>query len=187
MPTRTRLMETAVMLMKERGYDKVSINELCKHLNITRSAFYYHFKTKDEVLDSYIMFPPQFVQNNALLEELAEKSSCREIYYKMIHFFIDRAAYLGPELFCIILNRGMEGNTQLISPRDVPTWKYNVAIIRLAQKRGEITRAEDPEVLAEMSGHLTNGIGMTWCNKHGNFDYYLEIVRMTDLLLGWTD
>ena len=182
-PTKTKLMETAVTLMKERGYDNVSINELCKALDITRSAFYYHFKTKDEVLDSYLMYPQNTLEEQ--LRPLREHNSSRDQFYGMLKIFIDRAVYLGPDLMHIIYKRTAEGKLLLLSPRDNALWKYCTAIIRQAQQTGEITRTDDTEWLAEASFHTLNGIGLSWCCKNGNFDYYLEVVRFTDILLGW--
>lgn len=182
-PTKIRLTETATRLMKECGYNNVSINELCKALDITRSAFYYHFKTKDEILDTYLIYPQNILEEH--LGSLREHKFCRDQFYGMMKLFIERAVYLGPDLMHLIYKRTAEGNLLLLSPRDNVLWKYGTAIIRHAQQTGEILRTEDPEWLTEATFHMLNGIGLNWCCKNGNFDYFLEFVRFTDIILGW--
>jgi len=44
--TRKKILESAINLFTSKGYDQVSIDELMQHANLTRGAFYAHFKNK---------------------------------------------------------------------------------------------------------------------------------------------
>ncbi|MFC4947017.1 TetR/AcrR family transcriptional regulator [Pseudonocardia sp. GCM10023141] len=48
--TRQRILDVAVELFAEVGYDKASIRELGARLGITSAALYYHFANKQEIL-----------------------------------------------------------------------------------------------------------------------------------------
>lgn len=52
--TRTRIQRIALELFTERGYEATSLREIAEHLGVTKAALYYHFKTKDEIVDSYV-------------------------------------------------------------------------------------------------------------------------------------
>lgn len=52
--TKKRIQEIALELFAERGYDKTSLKEVADRLNITRPALYYHFKTKEDILNSAV-------------------------------------------------------------------------------------------------------------------------------------
>ncbi|WP_390620330.1 TetR/AcrR family transcriptional regulator [Xiamenia xianingshaonis] len=39
-----------VQLMEERGFDNLSVNDLCERADLTRATFYNHFHDKDELL-----------------------------------------------------------------------------------------------------------------------------------------
>lgn len=52
--TKERIQEVALELFSERGYDKTSLKEVAARLNITRPALYYHFKTKEEILNGVV-------------------------------------------------------------------------------------------------------------------------------------
>ncbi len=50
--TRRRIQDVALGLFAEQGYEKTSLREIAEHLDVTKAALYYHFKTKEEILVS---------------------------------------------------------------------------------------------------------------------------------------
>jgi len=52
--TRTRIQQVALELFTENGYEATSLREIAERLGVTKAALYYHFKTKDEILDSLV-------------------------------------------------------------------------------------------------------------------------------------
>lgn len=37
-------------MFQDNGYDKVSINEICKNVGVTKGAFYHHYRSKSDLL-----------------------------------------------------------------------------------------------------------------------------------------
>ncbi|WP_203337334.1 TetR/AcrR family transcriptional regulator [Nocardioides limicola] len=54
MGTRERIIDTANRLFYEQGYEQTSFASIAQAVGISRGNFYYHFKTKDEILDAVI-------------------------------------------------------------------------------------------------------------------------------------
>ncbi|NUR90720.1 MAG: TetR/AcrR family transcriptional regulator, partial [Nonomuraea sp.] len=52
--TRERIQRVALELFAERGYDKTSLQEVAERLEITRPALYYHFRAKEDILNSVV-------------------------------------------------------------------------------------------------------------------------------------
>ncbi|MET7904306.1 helix-turn-helix domain-containing protein [Streptomyces sp. NPDC005336] len=50
--TRQRIQDVALTLFAERGYEKTSLREIAEHLEVTKAALYYHFKTKEDIVIS---------------------------------------------------------------------------------------------------------------------------------------
>ena len=50
--TERNILQAALTLMRERGFDKVSIRDICKEAGITTGAFYHHFSSKEALLES---------------------------------------------------------------------------------------------------------------------------------------
>lgn len=52
--TRERIVAEADRLFYEHGYDHTSFADIADAVSISRGNFYYHFKSKDEILDAVI-------------------------------------------------------------------------------------------------------------------------------------
>ncbi|WP_342117325.1 TetR/AcrR family transcriptional regulator [Pseudoduganella sp. OTU4001] len=52
--TRARIVETADRLFYERGYGHTSFTDIAAAVELSRGNFYYHFKTKDDILAAVI-------------------------------------------------------------------------------------------------------------------------------------
>ena len=49
-PTRERILDIALELFTEQGYDKTSIRDIAERLGFTKAELYYHFKSKADIL-----------------------------------------------------------------------------------------------------------------------------------------
>ena len=52
--TRDHIVEAADRLFYQQGYEHTSFSHIADAVKISRGNFYYHFKTKDEILDAVI-------------------------------------------------------------------------------------------------------------------------------------
>ncbi len=50
MSTRDRILDIAMDLFIEQGFDKTSLREIADQLGFSKAAIYYHFASKDEIL-----------------------------------------------------------------------------------------------------------------------------------------
>jgi AcrR family transcriptional regulator len=52
--TRARIQDVALELFTERGYASTSLREIAERLGVTKAALYYHFKSKEEIVNSFV-------------------------------------------------------------------------------------------------------------------------------------
>jgi AcrR family transcriptional regulator len=52
--TRDRIVEAADALFYQRGFEKTSFADIADAVQLSRGNFYYHFRTKDDILDAVI-------------------------------------------------------------------------------------------------------------------------------------
>lgn len=52
--TRDRILEAALELFTEQGFDKTSLREVAERVGVTKAALYYHFRSKEELLSSLV-------------------------------------------------------------------------------------------------------------------------------------
>jgi AcrR family transcriptional regulator len=48
--TRERILNVALDLFIEKGFDKTSLREIAEQLGVTKAALYYHFASKEDIL-----------------------------------------------------------------------------------------------------------------------------------------
>jgi AcrR family transcriptional regulator len=48
--TRERILDIALELFTDRGYDKTSLRDIAERLGTTKAALYYHFERKEDIL-----------------------------------------------------------------------------------------------------------------------------------------
>jgi len=64
--TRDHIIEAADQLFYRQGYEHTSFSDIADAVQISRGNFYYHFKTKDEILDAVISM--RLVNTRTILE-----------------------------------------------------------------------------------------------------------------------
>ena len=52
--TRSRIQQVALELFTEHGYEATSLREIAERLGVTKAALYYHFKTKEDIVASFM-------------------------------------------------------------------------------------------------------------------------------------
>ncbi|HHX61759.1 MAG TPA: TetR/AcrR family transcriptional regulator [Epulopiscium sp.] len=175
------IVEKAVALFKEKGVKNVTILEICEELGITRSSFYYYFKSKEEVFDYYFLSSEIEITEH-LMPLLTSKSS----YEQFTHIFsvyMERTTQWGPEIFGHIVNRYVEGKNAMLSPRDIAMGDVYISLLRRAQENKEIKNTAPTEELVETIVYLSVGLAVDWCNQNGSFDYSLKLRETIDSIL----
>lgn len=46
---RTKLLDVALVLVREKGFAAMTVDDLCARAGVTKGAFFHHFKSKDEL------------------------------------------------------------------------------------------------------------------------------------------
>lgn len=64
--TRRAILDAAVSLIREKGFDKLTVRDLCAAAGVTTGAFYHHFSSKEDLISQ------GFSSLDAYLEEAME-------------------------------------------------------------------------------------------------------------------
>ena len=82
---KNEILDTAERLFHTKGYEKTTINDILKEVNIAKGTFYYYFKSKEEVMDALIervsLIAMEKVQKVAETEGMDPQE-------KMLHMFL---------------------------------------------------------------------------------------------------
>lgn len=64
MPTKDRILDSALTLFSERGYDGVGVDLIAENAGIKGPSLYKHFKGKEEILDALIEKAESYYEAN---------------------------------------------------------------------------------------------------------------------------
>ena len=85
--TRSRIQEIALELFAEKGYDATSLREISERLGFTKAALYYHFKSKEEIVES--ITADHLSRIEALIEWAADQPMTTETRREFVRRYME--------------------------------------------------------------------------------------------------
>ena len=86
--TKNRIFSAAKSILQRKGYDALSIKNICEEAGVSNGSFYHHFKTKDDLLSYYIEDQPSIDPDR--LELPKNKEDAKET---IIHVYLNYVKY----------------------------------------------------------------------------------------------
>ncbi len=180
--TRQEIFDTAVELFDKKGYEKVSIKEICKKAGVSTGAFYHHFKSKDQILMEEFLKTDDFYRE--LVEEIAGMDDYRE---KLRAYTISTMRFLadmGLRRLKVTYHTqiGPDKKASYLGNERRALYSIMEALYREGQEEGEVRRDLSSDELARLAIHCFRGVIYDWCLANGSFDLVEASERMFDVL-----
>jgi AcrR family transcriptional regulator len=86
--TREKILDVALDLFTDQGFDGTSMREIAERLHISKPAIYYHFASKEEILMALHMRLHEF--GKAALARLAGQTVTLEIWGALLNELLDQ-------------------------------------------------------------------------------------------------
>lgn len=172
-PTKERIINTAYQLFQKKGYDKVTINDICNACKITKTTFYYHLQSKEAIISNFYDSVTQ-----SLASRMTDVISAENHWEQLMICFetlINSSEKIGPDLIgqLLIMNIKHDEGTYDF---DEDLTKLAVLLIEKAQKAGQIRNQSPADSLYRASAYVFLGYETKWCIKKKNFNR-IEQVR----------
>src|ERR1700683_4692756 len=88
--TRERILDIALELFTEQGYDKTSLRDIAERLGTTKAALYYHFERKQDILlELHLRLHTLGRQVLEQLEQLEDGQARADAWPGLVDHFID--------------------------------------------------------------------------------------------------
>jgi len=78
------IIEVALRLFNEQGYDKTSLREIADEIGVTKAALYYHFPSKEDIVRAAL---EEYTQALTELVDRAEQVSNIELVDELLELF----------------------------------------------------------------------------------------------------
>lgn len=176
-----KLLETALSLFRENGYQKVSIQKICEACQVTKGCFYHYYHSKEDLLLDYYELIPQenLVQ---ILSEMMGIASPLKRLWMYFGFYIEHSTQLGPDLLKELMKIDMDRGGVLFTPYyntqqgAVPGFlKVVETLTREGQAEGNILSNASWEKLLWIYTASFTGALMYWSSSGGAFDVKEEL------------
>jgi AcrR family transcriptional regulator len=174
--TKELLLTTAIRLFQERGFDNVTVDDVCKETDVTKTAFYYHYKSKDELIRDFFSVDHMLTTTElaSILSATDYASQVLRIMEVRIRNVTQAGVALTKELYRIYLK---DESIPLLSDKSELS-DIIIMLIERAQTVGQIKNMASPELLHNSLCCLTNGIVLKWIMMDGSFDIIEENHRL---------
>lgn len=165
--SKTQLVETGMELFREKGFDSVTILEICKAAGVTRNAFYYHFADKEALLCCY--FAESIPSQNELFEHILSLGSDWEKLWCLLEAHLNLMEREGVDITRALMKASLD-NRETIVKDYVLTNTWCVPLIQNCIQSGVIQSTLSAEQLNFLMTRVLLGMIVSWCNKDGGFD-----------------
>ncbi|MDE6232211.1 MAG: TetR/AcrR family transcriptional regulator, partial [Lachnospiraceae bacterium] len=129
--TKNKIFETAVALIKSKGYNNVTISEICQTARLAKGSFYVHYKSKEDIVrESYYTDMGVYIctRYNKFVASNPNLSVIERISY-FLNLEFEFAEHAGYELTCLAyslnLSACIPGPSEHSSQRSFSKTLYN--------------------------------------------------------------
>jgi len=176
--TQDTIYKTAVRLMQSKGFDNITIEEICHKAGVSVGSFYNRFKSKYDVLSAIF----QEADNYFLQIVSAQIRQFDSSAEKILHFFKYYGDYnmkSGVDFVKHLFN----ARNNMFFTKGRPMQNVLQEIISQGQQAGEIRTDLTPEEISRYLFIAARGAVYDWCQHDGKYDLSAFLVRYMKLML----
>ena len=162
-----RIVETAYRMFKEKGYDHVTVQDICRELQITKPTFYSYIPSKDALLSTFYSRLENDL-NEQLIEMVTKDNYWEQILYGF-EIILSHSQKFGPDLYSQLFISNLKENKGTFRFIESLT-KAMTFLIKRAQEAHQIKNQSDPEKLYMACAKMSFGYGVIWCLENGQED-----------------
>lgn len=163
-------MEAAEALLRTKGFNALSVEDVTKAAGVAKGTFYIYFKHKKDVVSEICKGYFEQIEN-----QFSESSDVDFIERLSVYFdrFMEAVEIYG-------INICREWIREVIDPNNPPDnqdnnkWRYDVDMLRNilngAVKNGELKKETPVELLAHLLISELYGMMTCWCMSDGEFE-----------------
>ena len=142
-----RIIEVALELINEKGFDNVSVSEITKAAGVSKGAFYIHFESKEDLIEKQINY---FYDDLKLDDSYSINDRLENYLLKSVDHIIDSGLKMAQEWFSHSVLGSKYGNFKL---------NYDAEYIK------SLVGDDAKEIISIYYGALN-----LWCFTNGNID-----------------
>lgn len=178
--TKKKIIETAIALFHERGFNNVTVDEIVQKTNTSKGAFYNHFKSKHEVFAEQFKEIDQFYVDHLV----SQLDANRPVLERLSSFLDLQMNYIEQEIGWDVTRTiyeqelNTERSSYFLNP-DRPLYDILLKLCEEGIVNGEFRASYTAHEIVRMLIHAMRGVLYNWSLNRGN----ISLVGEHELLL----
>ena len=178
--TKLRITQVATELFKLNGFDSVKIQDICQAAEISIGAFYHHFKSKAEIINT------AYEQVDILVLDRLETKDLDSNLDKLL-FLLGEGAVVMEELGWVFVSEIYKNLLSIESKYSTKPDRYIALEVRFiiedSLKNGELNSSISSFDLTMIIMRISRGTIFDWCLHEGSYDLKSRMEFELNLLL----
>ena len=162
--TKEKIFQAAKRILQKKGYEELSIKNICEEAGVSNGSFYHHFKTKDDLLSYYIEDQPQIDPDLLELPDsvagvkkgILRVQYCRELGVEFMAEYYDTK------------NQALNASIRTERPYPIVTVQ---TYVEKAVESGVVCLNVPVDEFTTDIRMIVIGNVFEWCIKHGQADF----------------
>jgi len=175
--THDKIYNIAIELIESKGFENITVAEICEAANVSIGSFYNYFKSKHDILDNIFRLADDYFLN--VVSHNLKEGSSREKIIKFFHYYgdynLDRGIDFVKQLYT--------GKNNLFATKGRPMQAVLQGIIEEGQSTGEISIDMTSEEIVRFLFIAIRGVVYDWCLHDGEYDLLSAIDNYVILLV----
>ncbi|WLR52599.1 TetR/AcrR family transcriptional regulator [Bacillus tianshenii] len=181
--TKKKILDTALHLFSEKGFNKVTVDEIVAATNTSKGAFYNHFKSKHEIFiekfkeidDFYLAFEAELSPGITAEEKLLQ------LVHAQMNYLRD---YLGKDLVrTIYMNAIQPNNDRYIAQESRPLYRIVESFFAEGIENEEFSTKHSSVFMTRLFTRCLRGTLYDWCLYEEKYELVNEATLLIETLL----
>lgn len=167
--TKEKIFQAAKRILQRKGYEELSIKNICEEAGVSNGSFYHHFKTKDDLLSYYIEDQPTI--NPDLLEVPENVQGAKEGIIQVYMNYVKYCRELGVEFmsgYYDTKNQALNAAIRTERPYPIVTVQ---TYVEKAVAAGVVSLRGSIEEFTTDIRMIVIGNVFEWCLRGGDTDF----------------
>ena len=167
--TKEKIFQAAKRILQKKGYEELSIKNICEEAGVSNGSFYHHFKTKDDLLSYYIEDQPSI--NPDLLETPKDVEAAKQGIIQVYMNYVKYCRELGVEFmsgYYDTKNQALNAAVRTERPYPIVTVQ---TYIEKAVRAGVLRLPLPLEDVTTDIRMIVIGNVFEWCVRSGQVDF----------------
>lgn len=167
LPGKEKILTAAIDLFSQQGYDNVSINTICSEVGISKTTFYYYFRSKEDIIIEYLPSQDKLIEEK--YPSILMKDTALEQYWAFLEVNIAMNAQIGRDLLGNVYVSYLKNRSYYL-PHEGKTFEISTKLLEKAQQAKQVLNMAPGYQLNEAICHMLRGVCFSWTTNNCSFD-----------------